>query len=124
MDGYYCVSYKNFDDLRVHDAETAEKLACRIEVKVDQRWGTRFNKPWMNHELIVYPAEYDFAVYQLQDGLYKEHGFGDAEYESLPDPMDFSDTHIFGEQLAKHLNNNGHYIYTGDCVIESPYGFR
>lgn len=82
-------------------------------------------RPWMSHELIVYPTEYDFGLYQLDDGLYKVFNFADNDYGFLPDPIDFIDMNLFGKRLVEVFDNEGdRYIYLQDCVIESPYGFR
>lgn len=70
-------------------------------------------------------TEYDFGVYQLQDGLYQAFNLADNDYGSLRDPLDFVDMNLFGKRLTEDLNANGdNFLNIGEYVFESPYGFR
>ena len=124
MEEYYRESYRDFSDLLKRNFDVAEKLLYSKGIRLNDTNEPESIESWMSRELIVYPTEYDFGLYQLQDGLYKTYGFADNEYYSLLDPMDFVDMNTFGEHIARQLDNDGRYIYAGDCVIESPYGFK
>lgn len=124
MEEYYRESYRDFGDLLKRNFDVAEKLLYSKGIRLNDTNEPETIKPWMSRELIVYPTEYDFGLYQLQDGLYKTYGFADNEYYSLLDPMDFVDMNTFGEHIARQLDNDGRHVYTGDCVVESPYGFK
>lgn len=101
------------------------RLIYRLGLEYSTESQLSVEQPWANHELIVYPTEYDFGLYQLQDGLYKVFNFAGNDYGSLRDPLDFIDMNLFGERLAEDFNNEcGRYIYLQDCVIESPHGFK
>ena len=120
-----CEDYDNFGQLLESDYHAASGLLYRLGIELGDDGKPSVELPWMNHELIVYPTEYDFGLYQLQDGLYREFGFADIDYGSLRDPLDFIDMDLFGKRLAEDFNNEGdRYIYLQDCVIESPYGFK
>ena len=122
---WVCETYDNFSELLESDYHAASGLLYRLGIKLDDDGKPSIEKPWMKHELIVYPTEYDFGVYQLQDGLYREFGLADNDYGSLRDPLDFIDMDLFGKRLAEDLDNEGDgYLRACDYVIESPYGFR
>lgn len=122
----------------VFDADIVAELTCRVEcadsddreavaagIELNDDGKPSVERPWMNRELIVYPTEYDFGLYQLDDGLYKVFNFTDNDYGSLPDPIDFIDMNLFGKRLAEFFDDEGdRYIRVWDYVIESPYGFR
>lgn len=122
---YVCENYDNFSELLESDYHAASWLLYRLGIELTDDVKPSVEKPWMSHELIVYPTEYDFGVYQLQDGLYQAFNLADNDYGSLRDPLDFIDMNLFGERLAEDFNNEGdRYIYLQDCIIESPYGFK
>lgn len=107
------------------DYHAAGGLLYRLGIELGDDGKPRVEFPWMNHELIVYPTEYDFSLYQLDDGLYKVFNFADNDYGFLPDPIDFIDMNLFGKRLAEVFDNEGdRYLRAWDYVIESPYGFR
>ena len=122
---WVCKDYDNFSELLESDYHTASGLLYRLGIELGDDGKPSVELPWMNHELIVYPTEYDFGLYQLQDGLYREFGFADNDYGSLRDPLDFIDANLFGTRLVEDLENeHAGYLHVWDCVIESPYGFR
>lgn len=119
-----CKYYDNFSELLESDYHVAGGLLYRLGIELNDDEPS-VEQPWMNHELIVYPTEYDFGLYQLDDGLYKVFNFADNDYGSLRDPFDFIDANLFGKRLAEDLENEGdRYVHIWDYVIESPYGFR
>ena len=125
MENYQCKTFNNFRELFETDEQLARALLHRLGYCLGADEQPEVEEPWMSRELIVYPTEYDFGLYQLQDGLYKVFGFEDNDYYPLRDPFDFIDMNLFGERLAEDFDNTGNIcLYTGDCVIESPYGFR
>lgn len=125
MESYQCKIFENFSEFFESDTQLAMRLIYRLGLEHSTESQLSVEQPWMNHELIVYPTEYDFGLYQLQDGLYKVFNFAGNDYCSLRDPLDFINMNLFGERLAEDFNNEGdRYIYLQDCVIESPYGFR
>lgn len=120
-----CEDYDNFGELLESDYHAASGLLYRLGIELGDDGKPSVERPWMSHELIVYPTEYDFGLYQLDDGLYKVFNFADNDYGFLPDPIDFIDMNLFGKRLAEVFDNEGdRYIYLQDCVIESPYGFK
>lgn len=120
-----CECYDNFGELLEADYHAAGGLLYRLGIKLDDNGEPSVERPWMKHELIVYPTEYDFGAYQLDDGLYKVFNFAGNDYGSLRDPLDFIDLDLFGKRLAEDLDNEGdRYLHVWDYVIESPYGFR
>lgn len=122
---WVCEDYDNFSELLESDYHAASGLLYRLGIELGDDGKPSVERPWMNHELIVYPTEYDFGVYQLQDGLYRDFGLADNDYGSLRDPLDFIDMNLFGERLAEDLeNDDARFLHVWDCVIESPYGFR
>lgn len=122
---YVCENYDNFSELLESDYHTASWLLYRLGIELNDDGKPSVEKPWMSHELIVYPTEYDFGVYQLQDGLYQAFNLADNDYGSLRDPLDFVDMNLFGKRLAEDLNANGdNFLNIGEYVFESPYGFR
>lgn len=122
---WVCEDYDNFGELLESDYRAASGLLYRLGIELGDDGKPSVELPWMNHELIVYPTEYDFGLYQLQDGLYREFGFADNDYGSLRDPLDFIDADLFGRRLAEDLENEyAGYLHVWDYVIESPYGFR
>lgn len=122
---WVCEDYDNFGELLESDYHVASGLLYRLGIELNNDGKPNVERPWMNHELIVYPTEYDFGLYQLQDGLYREFGFTDNDYGSLRDPLDFIDVDLFGKRLAEDLENeDAGYLHVWDYVIESPYGFR
>lgn len=125
MESYQCKIFENFSEFLESDTRLAMRLIYRLGLVHSTESQLSVEQPWTNHELIVYPTEYDFGLYQLQDGLYKVFNFAGNDYGSLRDPLDFIYMNLFGERLAEDFNNEGdRYIYLQDCVIESPYGFR
>lgn len=125
MENYKSKVFENFSELLESDTQLAMRLIYRLGLEHSTENQLSTEQPWANHELIVYPTEYDFGLYQLQDGLYKVFNFAGNDYGSLRDPFDFIDMNSFGERLAEDFNNEGDgYIYLQDCVIESPYGFK
>lgn len=122
---YVCENYDNFSELLESDYHAASWLLYRLGIELNDDGKPSVERPWMSRELIVYPTEYDFGLYQLDDGLYKVFSFMDNDYGSLRDPLDFIDMNLFGKRLAEDLDNEGdRYVHIWDCVIESPYGFR
>lgn len=122
---WVCECYDNFSELLAADERIASELLYRLGIKQNDGGEPSVERPWMSRELIVYPTEYDFGLYQLDDGLYKVFSFMDNDYGSLRDPLDFIDMNLFGKRLAEDLDNEGdRYVHIWDCVIESPYGFR
>ena len=125
MENYQCKIFENFSEFLESDTQLAMRLVYRLGLEHSTEGQLSVEQPWTNHELIVYPTEYDFGLYQLQDGLYKVFNFAGDDYGSLRNPLDFIDMNLFGERLAEDFNNKGdRYIYLQDCVIESPYGFK
>lgn len=122
---WVCECYDNFSELLATDERIASELLYRLGIKQNDDGEPSVERPWMSRELIVYPTEYDFGLYQLDDGLYKVFSFMDNDYGSLRDPLDFIDMNLFGKRLAEDLDNEGdRYVHIWDCVIESPHGFR
>ena len=122
---WVCENYDNFSELLESDYQAASWLLYRLGIKLNDDGKPSVEKPWMSHELIVYPTEYDFGVYQLQDGLYQAFNLADNDYGSLRDPLDFVDMNLFGKRLAEDLGADGdNFLNIGEYVFESPYGFR
>lgn len=122
---WVCENYDNFGELLESDYHAASWLLYGLGIELNDDGKPSVEKPWMSHELIVYPTEYDFGVYQLQDGLYQAFNLADNDYGSLRDPLDFVDMNLFGKRLAEDLNANGdNFLNIGEYVFESPYGFR
>lgn len=122
---WVCQNYDNFNELLESDYHAASGLLYRLGIELNDDGKPSVERPWMNRELLVYPTEYDFGLYQLDDGLYKVFNFTDNDYGSLPDPIDFIDMNLFGKRLAEVFDDEGdRYIRVWDYVIESPYGFR
>lgn len=122
---WVCKNYDNFGELLESDYHAASGLLYRLGIELGDAGKPCVEFPWMNRELIVYPTEYDFGLYQLDDGLYKVFNFADNDYGFLPDPIDFIDMNLFGKRLAEVFDNEGdRYLRVWDYVIESPYGFR
>lgn len=125
MEGYQQLVFNNFKELFESDTQLAMRLVYRLGLEHCSEDELNNKYPWASRELVVYPTEYDFGLYQLQDGLYKVFNFADNDYGSLRDPLDFIDMNLFGERLAEDFDDEGdRYLHVGDCVIESPYGFR
>lgn len=125
MENYHCKIFENFSEFLESDTRLAMKLIYRLGLEHSTESQLSVEQPWTNHELIVYPTECDFGLYQLQDGLYKVFNFADNDYGFLPDPIDFIDMNLFGKRLAEVFDNEGdRYLRAWDYVIESPYGFR
>lgn len=125
MENYQCKIFENFSEFLESDTQLAMRLIYRLGLEHSTESQLSVEQPWANHELVVYPTEYDFGLYQLQDGLYKVFNFAGNDYGSLRDPLDFIDMNLFGERLAEDFDNEGdRHIYLQDCVIESPYGFK
>lgn len=125
MENYHCKIFENFSEFLESDTRLAMKLIYRLGLEHSAESQLSVEQPWTNHELIVYPTECDFGLYQLQDGLYKVFNFADNDYGFLPDPIDFIDMNLFGKRLAEVFDNEGdRYLRAWDYVIESPYGFR
>lgn len=122
---WVCENYDNSSELLESDYHAASGLLYKLGIKLNDDGKPSVEKPWMNHELFVYPTEYDFGVYQLQDGLYRDFGLADNDYGSLRDPFDFIDMDLFGKRLAEDLESGDvGFLHVWDCVIESPYGYR
>ena len=120
-----CEDYDNFGELLESDYHAASGLLYRLGIELGDDGKPNVERPWMSHELIVYPTEYDFGLYQLDDGLYKVFNFAHNDYGFLPDTIDFIDMNLFGKRLAEVFDNEGdRYLRAWDYVIESPYGFR
>lgn len=122
---WVCENYDNFSELLKSDYHAASELLYRLGIGLSDDGKPSVERPWMSRELIVYPTEYDFGLYQLDDGLYKVFNFADNDYGFLPDPIDFIDMDLFGKRLAEVFDDEGdRYLRVWDYVIESPYGFR
>ena len=122
---WVCENYDNFSELLESDYHTAGGLLYKLGIELDDDGKPSVELPWMNHELLVYPTEYDFGLYQLQDGLYRVFNFADNDYGSLRDPLDFIDMDLFGRRLAEDLENeDDRFLHFWECIVESPYGFR
>lgn len=122
---WVCENYDNFGELLESDYHAASGLLYRLGIGLSDDGKPSVERPWMSRELIVYPTEYDFGLYQLDDGLYKVFNFADNDYGFLPDPIDFIDMDLFGKRLAEVFDDEGdRYLRVWDYVIESPYGFR
>lgn len=112
MENHQCKIFENFSEFLESDTQLAMRLIYRLGLEHSTESQLSVEQPWANHELIVYPTEYDFGLYQLQDGLYKVFNFAGNDYSSLRDPLDFIDMNLFGERLAEDFNNEGdRYIY-------------
>lgn len=125
MDTYDRWRFKDFTELLESDYHVASRLLYRLGIELNDNDEPSVERPWMSRELIVYPTEYDFGLYQLQDGLYKVFNFADDDYGSLRNPLDFIDMDLFGKRLAEDFDAGGdRHVHIWDYVIESPYGFR
>lgn len=80
---WVCEDYDNFGELLESDYHAASGLLYRLGIELGDDGKPSVELPWMNHELIVYPTEYDFGLYQLDDGLYKVFNFADNDYGFL-----------------------------------------
>ncbi len=125
MESYQCKIFENFSEFLEFDTQLAMRLIYRLGLEHSTESQLSVEQPWTNHELIVYPTEYDFGVYQLQDGLYRAFNLADNDYGSLRGPLDFVDMNLFGKRLAEDLGADGdNFLNIGEYVFESPYGFR
>lgn len=107
--------YDNFEDFAKDHPDTAKEMLTHI-AKGD----------WQDMEIHYYANTYDFADYQISNGVYRDLLDKDLclmDYHGLASLYDWLDLSGLGKDLAKR-NTGIWFLTSDDGVIETENGWK